>query len=311
MPSLEPRPGGTTGAAPRPFLKWAGGKRQILDAILRRMPDRCATYHEPFVGGGAVFLGLAARSPRPFRRAVLTDRNPDLINAWRVVRDEVEEVVTALEDLIGDVPVSEGRYYEVRDLEPDSMQPAAAAARLIFMNRTCYNGLYRVNRSGRFNVPYGRYRNPRILDAANLRSVSAALEGVEVEHRDFEEAMSEAQPGDVVYMDPPYYPVSETARFTSYDALPFGPPEQERLAETFRGLRRRGVYALLSNSRVPATERLYEGFPRDVLDVRRAINSRGDRRGPVEELLVRTEETAAGGKGATERGSAGGDDRIA
>jgi DNA adenine methylase len=171
------------------------------------------------------------------------------------------------------------------------MSRPGAAARLLYLNRTCYNGLFRVNRQGRFNVPYGRYRRPRILDAENLRAVSQALQPVRVVHADFEAVVSRARSGSVVYFDPPYAPISSTSSFTAYDAHPFGEGEQERLASVFHALRRRGVYALLSNSRVPDTERLYRDLPRDVVQARRAINSRADRRGPVEELLVRTAGT--------------------
>jgi DNA adenine methylase len=283
-------------AGPRPFLKWAGGKRQILPAILRRVPPHVGTFYEPFVGGGALFLALAGASPRPFRRAVLADRNRELVAAWRMVRDDVEHLIEALRDLAAR-PVTAEVYYDVRDQDPAALDAPAAAARLLYLNRTCFNGLYRLNRSGRFNVPFGGYRNPKILDAGNLRAVSRALAGVAVEAKDFEDVIAEAGPGDFVYFDPPYSPVSETASFTAYDALPFGPAEQERLAARFRSLRRRGVYALLSNSRVAATERLYEGLAWDVLPVRRSINSRGDRRGPVEELLVRTHRRGYGRSG--------------
>ncbi len=271
----------------RPFLKWAGGKRQILPAILKRLPRRMGTFYEPFIGGGAVFLALASQRPRPFRRAVLADRNRQLVDLWSAVQQEVEAVVAALREL-AKRPLDASNYYSLRDLDPSSMSRPQAAARLLYLNRTCYNGLYRVNRSGKFNVPYGRYRRPRILDADNLRAVSRALQHARVLHADFEGVVARARPGSVVYFDPPYAPISATARFTSYDAQPFGEAEQARLASLFRGLRGRGVYALLSNSRVPETEKLYRDLPRDVVTARRAINSRSDRRGPVEELLVRT-----------------------
>ncbi len=245
------------------------------------------TFYEPFIGGGAVFLALASQRPRPFRRAVLADRNRQLIDLWTAVQQEVEAVVAALGEL-AERPLDAPTYYSLRDLDPSAMSRPQAAARLLYLNRTCYNGLYRVNRSGRFNVPYGRYRRPRILDADNLRAVSQALQHARVLHADFEGVVARARPGSVVYFDPPYAPISATARFTSYDAQPFGETEQVRLASLFRELGGRGVYALLSNSRVPETEKLYRDLPRDVVTARRAINSRPDRRGPVEELLVRT-----------------------
>jgi DNA adenine methylase len=267
---------------PVPFLKWAGGKRQILPDILRRLPGRCATYYEPFLGGGAVFFALAARGA--FRRAVLGDRNADLVDAYLGVHDDAEGVIARLTRM----PHSASFFYRLRAQDPRALSPAHRAARIIYLNRTCYNGLYRVNRAGRFNVPFGRYENPRILDRENLRAVSRALRGTALRTGDFEAIVARARPGDVVYFDPPYVPLSATASFTAYDRKAFGPDEQRRLARVMEALRRRGVYAVLSNSDVPVTRALYRGFPLDTVRVRRAINSRPDRRGPISELLVRT-----------------------
>jgi DNA adenine methylase len=265
-----------------PFLKWAGGKRQILPDILRRLPERCETYHEPFLGGGAVFFALAARGA--FRRAVLGDRNADLIDAYLGVRDDVERVITRLARM----PHDRSFYERLRALDPRKLSGAQRAARIIYLNRTCYNGLYRVNRAGQFNVPFGRYENPRILDRENLRAASRALRGAALGAGDFEAVLARARPGDVVYFDPPYVPLSATASFTAYDREAFGPDEQRRLARVLEALRRRGVYAVLSNSDVRVTRALYRGFPLETVRVRRAINSRADRRGPISELLVRT-----------------------
>jgi DNA adenine methylase len=267
---------------PAPFLKWAGGKRQILSAILRRLPERCGTYHEPFLGGGAVFFALAARGA--FRRAVLGDRNADLIDAYLGVRDDVERVIARLARM----PHDRSFYERLRAADPRKLSGAQRAARIIYLNRTCYNGLYRVNRAGQFNVPFGRYENPRILDRENLRAASRALRGAILGAGDFETVLARARPGDVVYFDPPYVPLSATANFTAYDREAFGPDEQRRLARVMGELRQRGVYALLSNSDVGVTRALYRDFPLETLRVRRAINSRADRRGPIPELLVRT-----------------------
>jgi DNA adenine methylase len=234
-----------------PFLKWAGGKRQILPDILRRLPERCETYHEPFLGGGAVFFALAARGA--FRRAVLGDRNADLIDAYLGVRDDVERVITRLARM----PHDRSFYERLRALDPRKLSGAQRAARIIYLNRTCYNGLYRVNRAGQFNVPFGRYENPRILDRENLRAASRALRGAALGAGDFEAVLARARPGDVVYFDPPYVPLSATASFTAYDREAFGPDEQRRLARVLEALRRRGVYAVLSNSDVRVTRALY------------------------------------------------------
>jgi DNA adenine methylase len=291
--------------AAEPFLKWAGGKRQILPAILERIPSEFNTYYEPFLGGGAVFFAVAAS--RTFRRAVLRDRNADLVDAYLGVRDELPQVIRRLETLRRHH--SEEQYYRIREQDPAGLSPAARAARIIYLNRTCYNGLYRVNRSGQFNVPLGRYKNPKILDAENLGAVSQVLQekqrlaveagegasrrktrtlGVSIRVLDFEKAVAGAEPGDVIYFDPPYMPVSRTASFTAYHHREFGIDEQQRLAKLMRELRDRGVYALLSNADVPQTRKLYEDLPSVSVQARRAINSKPDQRGNVSELLVWT-----------------------
>ena len=266
----------------RPFLKWAGGKRQLLPQILERFPPSCATYYEPFLGSGALFFALAGR--RAFRRAVLSDRNRDLVDTYVAVRDRLDDLVAALRALSAD----RDSYYRIRALDPQGLGPAARAARFIYLNRTCYNGLYRVNRAGRFNVPFGRYPKPRILHEENLRAVSRALKRADLLSGDFEEATAEARGGDAIYFDPPYVPLSATARFTAYDAAPFGWEEQRRLAALMHRLAERGVFALLSNAGSGPARDLYGSLPCDRVRARRSINSRADRRGHVAEILVRT-----------------------
>jgi DNA adenine methylase len=267
----------------RPFLKWAGGKGRLLGQLLPRIPRAYDparhVYFEPFVGGAAMFFGL-----RP-RRAVLTDVNRELVDCYRAVRDDVEGVVRAL----GAHRYETAHYYRTREVEPASLVPAERAARTIFLNKTGYNGLYRVNKAGKFNVPIGRYTNPLVCDAANLRACSQALQGVKLEVRDFEDVLARARANDLVYFDPPYVPLSDTADFTAYAAGGFGVAEQERLASVFRELARRGVHAILSNSDTTAVRRLYAGFRIDRVLVARAINSRPSRRGKVGEVVVRTQ----------------------
>ncbi len=266
-----------------PFLKWAGGKRQLVPEILKRLPGAINTYYEPFLGGGAVFFALAAEGA--FKRAVICDRNRDLIDAYLGLHDDVEGVIARLARLRH----HEKTYYRIRAQDPAKLTLIQRSARIIYLNRTCYNGLYRVNRAGQFNVPFGSYKNPRILDRDNLRAASRTLQSARiVRGDDFETLVEKADPGDAVYFDPPYSPVSSTASFTSYDRLPFDDAEQERLAKVMRRLKKRGVYALLSNSDVPLTRRLYRKFFRDTVQVNRRINSRPDRRGPISELLVRS-----------------------
>lgn len=270
--------GSITAKQAPPLLKWAGGKRQLVDVILKHLPAQIDTYFEPFIGGGAVFFALAAT--KRFRRARLSDQNRELIETYRQVRDDVEGVIAELSRM----PHSEEDYYRIRATTP--RKPARQAARMIYLNRTGFNGLYRVNRSGRFNVPFGRYKNPKICDVARLHAVAAALQGVELSVTDFEHAAGAAQPGDAVYFDPPYVPVSTTARFAEYQSEPFGPAEHERLAQLYAELCARGVATVLSNSDVPYTRSLYSELDVGTVAARRAINSLASARGPVSELLV-------------------------
>lgn len=267
---------------PRPFLKWAGGKRQLLPEIRRRLPRRMATYHEPFLGGGAVFFALAREGA--FERAVLADANAELIETYVAIRDRLEDVI----ELLSRCEYDEGFYYHARALRPADLDLAERAARTIYLNRAGFNGLYRLNKRGAFNVPFGRHVNPRLLDEPNLRAVSDVLQDVALVTADFEAAVAEAAPGDAVYFDPPYVPVSETSFFTAYDGTTFTMEEQARLAALMWRLDDRRVHALLSNSESRQTRELYRGLRIERVEATRAINSRADRRGPVGELLVRT-----------------------
>jgi DNA adenine methylase len=267
-------------AAARPVLKWAGGKTQLLSEILPRLPENIDTYFEPFVGGGAVFFALAAE--RRFRRAVLSDLNRDLIGVYRSLRDDVDGVIAELRCLEGQT--SEEDFYRIRATQP--RKSAKIAARVIYLNKTGYNGLYRVNRSGQFNVPFGRNKKPRVCDEPNLRAASRALSDVDIECEDFEEVCQRAGPKDAVYFDPPYLPLSSTANFTDYHHEPFLHEEHRRLAEVVRRLRKGRVFALLSNSDTEETRQLYTGLLVQHVAARRLINSKADQRGPVGELLV-------------------------
>ena len=283
--------------AARPFVKWAGGKRQLLPQLVAASPAEIETYYEPFAGGAALLFALLARlGPGAPRRAVLNDLNAELVTTYRVVRDRLDALAGRLAVIEAEYLAAEGEdraqlYYRVRAERPRGA--FAVAARLIFLNRTCFNGLYRVNRSGRFNVPHGRYQNPRILDQAGLRAASAALQHVELCSVDFEEACDGAGPGDFVYFDPPFHPLSETSSFTAYTEQDFGWDDQLRLKGLIDRLARRGVAVMLSDSAHPRLERLYRdggytlaGYALEAVDARRAINSKADRRGPVDELLL-------------------------
>ena len=275
----------------RPFVKWAGGKAGIAAALADLAPPRIEAYHEPFAGGAALFFRLRADPARRPRRAVLNDLNAELMTAYEVVRDRPEALARLLADLeagyLARDPAGRAeRYYEVRAQAPED--PDEVAARLIFLNKTCFNGLYRVNRRGRFNVPHGRYARPRILDRGALLAASAALAGAELRRADFEEACADAGPGDFVYFDPPFHPLSATSRFTSYTADDFGREDQKRLKWLADDLRARGVAVLVSNSPHEWVRGLYEGsrYRIESIPARRAINSRGAGRGPVDELAI-------------------------
>lgn len=275
-PSLRGRK--KLGAAP--FLKWAGGKGQLLEQILSRLPREIpGTYVEPFLGGGAVFFELA-RLGR-IKHARLSDRNPELVATYLAVRNQLADVIHALRTHIND----EEHYYAVRALDPSKLSDPERAARTIFLNRVGYNGLYRVNASGLFNVPFGRYKNPKICDVEGLGHASKALQLADIRVADFAETCAGVGVGDVVYLDPPYVPVSKTASFTSYSGR-FDEAEHHRLAAVFAELVDRGAFVLLSNSDTKLSRALYTGFKITTVEATRAINSKVDKRGVVREVLV-------------------------
>ena len=266
--------------AAKPFLKWAGGKAQLIDRFSSLIPGGSGRYFEPFVGGGALFFSL-----RP-RRATLCDINAELMDCYSAVRDDVDAVIAALKK-----HRYEKRYfYRIRALDPSTLTLPVRAARTIFLNKAGFNGLYRVNSQGRFNVPFGRHTNPTICDEPNLRACSLALRNARLGVKDFEQAVSQARPGDFVYFDPPYVPVSDTSYFTSYIPGGFGWDQQRRLASVFATLAERGVSVMLSNSDVAAVRGLYEGFRIDRVEATRRINCNSRARGKIGEVVVRSYE---------------------
>lgn len=263
----------------RPFLKWAGGKTQILAQMEPFFPKDYRTYFEPFLGGGAVFFHL-----RP-EKAVLADSNPELLNTFTVVRDDPEGLMKALDEHLTQ-RTEESYFYEVRATNPSTLSPVERAARTIFLNKTCFNGLYRVNADGNFNVPWGGYKNPTLYDRENLLAASALLRGKKIVLSDYRKVCARTKVGDFVYLDPPYHPMSETSRFTGYTKEDFGSREQRKLAEVYRRLDTRGVLVMLSNSSTTLVRTLYEGFHIRSLKATRAINSKGTGRGAIDELLI-------------------------
>jgi len=262
----------------KPFVKWAGGKRQLLREIARHVPDRYGTYHEPFLGGGAVFFSLA--SDRPAR---LSDLNERLVRTYKGIKQNVDGVIERLQGYS-----RERSFFEqMRERKIDDESDVDVAAWFIFLNKTGFNGLYRVNSRNQFNVPFGQHKtNARFFDEANLRACAKALQTAEIEHRDFEEALEKVAPGDFVYLDPPYVPLSLTSNFTSYTAEGFTHKDQERLRDAALDLKRRRVHVVLSNSSSAAY--LYkDGFDTIEVLASRPVNSKGNGRGKIAELLIK------------------------
>ena len=305
------RPAASSHVEIRPFLKWAGGKRQLLPQLARFQPPRFGAYCEPFLGSGALFCDLQNRGLLSGRRAVLMDNNSDLVGCWLAVRREAPRGIRSLRRLAAaHASDPNDTYYRVRDerFNPGRRKLSLTdgrwgerytpglAAMLIYLNRTGFNGLFRLNAAGGFNVPIGRYVNPRICDAGNLRRVSDVLSrpGVEIREDDFESVCEWAMPGDFVYFDPPYAPVSATASFTAYTSGGFPSASQCRLQQVVIELARRGCYVLLSNSITPVITALYvdnvvaraAGLRAYKVSARRSINSRGSARGLVGEYLI-------------------------
>ena len=280
-------------------MKWAGGKSRLLDRLMKRLPaGRFATYAEPFCGGGAMFFALAAEPERRFERALLADKNAELVSLYQAIKKNVEPLIDRLRGYQDDYLRLDDddrrkHFYAVRALTTDAMTTVERGARLLFLNKTCFNGLWRVNAAGQFNVPFGKYASPRILDVDVLRAAHEALSVADVRLADFSEITKELRRGDFVYFDPPYVPVSKTANFTAYASARFGPAEQERLASELAILRKRGVSAMLSNASTDEMRTLYEGhgFFVDTIQAARAINSDPSKRGDVSELVVTTYET--------------------
>ena len=268
----------------KPFVKWVGGKRQLLKQFRDLYPQDFDPvknqYFEPFVGGGAVFFDL-----QPCK-ATLSDWNVELITTYRVIRDDVENLIADLKKQ----KYEKEFFLKVRSKNPKKLAPLKVASRFIYLNRTCFNGMYRVNKKGGFNVPFGRYTNPKICDEVNLRNVSRLLQNVEIEHRSYVEVLEHAKEGDFIYFDPPYYPVSKTSSFTSYNADAFLEKEQKELCDVFKVLHKKGCRVMLSNSDTPFIREIYEELGSDIniktVQAGRMINAKTSGRGKVSEVVV-------------------------
>jgi DNA adenine methylase len=263
--------------SPRPFLKWAGGKSRLIQQYIPYFPKIYKNYYEPFLGGGAVFFYLQPKT------ATLTDINAELINTYCCVRDRVEELISLLKE--HKLRHNKDYYYSVRN--DSGGTDIEKAARLIYLNKTCFNGLYRVNSQGKFNVPLGRYENPNICPDVLLRTASEALSISKIKHTNFIDVLNYAtNSDDFIYFDPPYYPVSETSYFTAYSSYRFAEEQQVELKDVFEKLAKRGVKVMLSNSDCEFIRNLYNSFNIHTISASRAINSNAKKRGKITELLV-------------------------
>lgn len=275
---------------PKPFVKWVGGKRQLLTQFRENKlypPESFNsaknTYFEPFVGGGAVFFDLLPM------KASINDINTELVKTYEVIRDDVETLISQLNS--GEYIYDKEVFLDIRARETETMSDLERAARFIYLNRTGFNGMYRVNKSGKFNIPFGRYTNPLICDEINLNRVSQVLQNISINNSSYKYVLDQAKKGDFVYLDPPYYPVSKTASFTSYSNDVFLQNEQEELRDAFLELHKRGCYVMLSNSDTPFIHSLFKPHEKDGITINmvkagRSINSNSDKRGKVFEVLV-------------------------
>lgn len=273
----------------KPFLKWAGGKAKLAPYLLELFPARVRRYYEPFLGGGSVFWAMAASGR--FEAAALNDWNDELVTTYRVVRDFPTELIHFLHERVESyrqAPEATFKTWQRPDaLIQKSMGPVERAGRFIFLNKTAFNGLYRLNQKGQFNTPWGKYENPPICNEPLLRACSEALNKlVTISQGDFVTACETANEGDLVYLDPPYVPVSETANFTGYTENGFSLNDQYRCVALFKELAGRGVAVVLSNSDTPEVRAMFEGWEMHSVPMRRNINSDGAKRGPVSELVV-------------------------
>lgn len=270
----------------QPFVKWAGGKRQLMNDIMTRIPNNYNRYIEPFIGGGAIFLALEPEN------AIINDVNEELINCYRVIRDSVDELINVLR--IHSINGNNSEYfYNIRGLDRSekyfNLTDEQRAARMIYLNRTCFNGLYRVNRKNQFNVPFGKYINPRILDEELIREVSGYLNRADVNimNGNYVDVLEQCSEGDFVYLDPPYYPLNATSNFTSYTAEGFADEQQIELKRQCDILTQNGVKFLQSNSNTEFINELYSEYIIEFVDARRNINRNANARGGVSEVLIR------------------------
>jgi len=273
---------------PKPFVKWAGGKRQLIPILSKHIPKNFGSYFEPFLGGGAMLFHMVTESPK--QNCIVSDLNSDLVLAYITIRDKVDELISSLKNHSKNYfKNSKSYYYTVRDSEPRSQ--VEKTSRLIFLNRTCFNGLYRVNSKGKFNVPLGRYTNPNIINEENLISVNRVLKSknIQIACRDFSAILDDTRKNDFVYFDPPYQPVSSTANFTSYTNRNFTFDDLERLSRLCKKLDSKGCKFMLSNSNSDEVRKIFSenSWKIKKIEANRAINSDSKKRTGHSELLIK------------------------
>lgn len=269
-----------------PFVKWAGGKRQLLNEIGKRLPKSWNTYYEPFVGGGALLVNL--QNDERVSNAVISDLNSELINLYNVVKKNPDKLLDVLsgKEFENNEDAFRNLKNEFNTLTGLPGNNVRRAALLIYLNKHGYNGLWRVNSKGKFNVPFGRYQKRNMPTDHSILKFSTMLKNVKILNRDFEQAIKSATNGDFIYFDPPYHPVSKTAGFTDYNSNGFTFDDQKRLAAVFKNLSKKGVFLMLSNSKVTDIEDLFAGFNIDTVDAKRFINCNGQRRSGTKEIIV-------------------------
>lgn len=269
------------------YVKWVGGKKQLLEQFKSLFPKEIKRYFEPFVGGGAVaFYILKNYKPQ---EVYLSDINEELINCLNVIKTDLDSLIKALHKL--KLAHNKETYYKVRAEDPNLICESDRAARFIYLNRTCFNGLYRVNSKGIFNVPMGQYKNPGIVNEKELTEISHLLKNATITVKKFHEAVKEVRKGDFVYFDPPYHPLNKTSNFTTYNKDKFLEEEQKQLADTFKELDKKGAKVMLSNSDTSFIKDLYANYDLKLVNATRRINSDATKRGKITEVLVRNYST--------------------
>ncbi len=273
----------------QPFIKWVGGKRGLLEQILPLFPKEFNNYYEPFIGGGAAFFELFSKGLLDGKKVILSDINNELVNAYNIVKNNPYELISNLKNY--KKQHNKEFYYKIRELDRKEnykkLSNLERAIRFIYLNKTCFNGLYRVNKKGCFNTPIGSYKNPNIADRDVILSASEALQNVTIKQQSFKDILKEAQKDDLVYFDPPYYPLNDTSNFTSYDSNCFLEDEQFELFEIFDKLADNDVKVVQSNSDTDFINELYKKYDINIVQANRFINSKSNGRGKITEVLMR------------------------